>query len=279
MRRLTKDQKSAILKDIREGSSLNASLSRLDIYDWLLYDERRLNPAFEAAIMDAVHRGGNDSIQPIRTAPPRIHEQRVKQAVLRVLHAGGTLALAYRQVGVTDRTVRRLRMDDPRFNSAVVKVLDARKVDEERVKQAVLEALRAGHSRAKAYRQAGTCRRTVNQLRAQDPQFDRAVTEALHEALDKTLRREHAGTPAHERPGIPGRCTVAGCPDTKIKAKGLCARHYYQQYRTGRTTPGPQTYGRTKCTVPGCGRPHRAKGYCTRCYERHFRQRRVNNVN
>ncbi|WP_406117623.1 hypothetical protein [Streptomyces sp. NBC_00989] len=275
MRRLTKEEKTAILKDVGTGLSLNGSLGRLDVYGHLFYDERRLNPGFEAALMAAAHRGGNQDIQPIRTAAARIEEKRVKRAVLDALQAGGTLALAYRQVGVTDRTVRRLRMDDAQFDAVVGKILDSRKIDTERVKQAVLEALRAGHPRAKAYRQAGTCRRTVHRLRAEDPQFDRAVTESLHEVLDRILRGEHTvpRMPTTTGPRLLEGCTVAGCPDTNIKAKGLCIRHYYQQYRTGQTTPGPQTYGRTTCTMPGCGRPHRAKGYCTRCYERHVRQR------
>ncbi|MCC2280958.1 hypothetical protein LKL35_37230 [Streptomyces sp. ET3-23] len=238
-------------------------------------------------------------------------------------------------MGVTDRTVRRLRMDDAQFNTAVVTALAtpkpkraaplcstprcdkpqsarglcithygadwrkrqkgvgpeerARRADEalrvaEHVKRAILEALRSGNSLDKAYRQTGVNRGRVCRLRAQDPQFDKAVAQALSAKKAKPLEREQpstadsgtsplrpAATTSHQPPG---RCEVDDCPNTKIKAKGLCPRHYYQQYRTGRTTPGPQTYGRTACTVPGCGRPHRAKGYCTRCYERHVRKRR-----
>jgi hypothetical protein len=259
VRRLTQAERDTILKDISEGAFLNDSLRQLSLYTWVFYDERRLNPAFEAAFLDAAHRGGNKGVRPIRTATPHVDEENVKRAVLDVLLAQGTLATAYKQVGVTDRTVRRLRMDDPQFDTAVTRAVEARSQ-----RRPVRHCTTPGCGNRHMAR--GLC------IACYEVDRRKRKKSSLTDGVPRVDEDQPSEATSHP---APGGCTVADCPDTRIKAKSLCVRHYYQQYRTGRTTPGPQTYGRTTCTVPGCGRPHRAKGYCTRCYERHVRQRRA----
>ena len=53
-----------------------------------------------------------------------------------------------------------------------------------------------------------------------------------------------------------GPCSIWGC-NGKIKARGLCSRHYYGQQ---------SSHG--VCSVEGCGRAHYAKGYCQRHWRR-----------
>lgn len=57
-----------------------------------------------------------------------------------------------------------------------------------------------------------------------------------------------------------------------VKARGLCAMHHHRWRRTGVAGPAESTYGRKTCTTPRCDNPHRAKGYCIGCYDRHRNQ-------
>ena len=56
------------------------------------------------------------------------------------------------------------------------------------------------------------------------------------------------------------------CP-RPLKAKGLCAGHWYQQ-RHGKDLTPIQSYSK-QCSVAGCFRKHRTKSYCSTHYD-HF---------
>lgn len=99
-------------------------------------------------------------------------------------------------------------------------------------------------------------------LRRYDHTFDEAVRAASNEAV---------GRPSPE-PDITSQPTVCYLCHKPLKARGLCAMHYFRWRRTGVTGPAESTYGRKTCTTPGCGKPHRAKGYCIGCYDRAFRR-------
>ncbi|WP_326770958.1 hypothetical protein OG978_45815 (plasmid) [Streptomyces sp. NBC_01591] len=175
-----------------------------------------------------------------------------------------------------------LRRTDPQFEAAVIAAAKrgtrtgrtvapilaaSSRIDEDRVRRLVLRALEQGETLRGAAAAPGTTPTTVLRIRRDHPDFDRQVVA--------TARREgHRGPPPH-RVSPKSACAVPGCPAAKTKARRLCARHYYQWYRTSRTGPAEQTYGRRPvCQTPGCGQPHRARGYCVNCvncYDRAIR--------
>ncbi|WP_369185835.1 hypothetical protein [Streptomyces sp. Y1] len=130
----------------------------------------------------------------------------------------------------------------------------------------MLAGLRRGLTLTRAATEAGCTPAHVWRLRVDDPAFDFAAIQAVTQAAAPGLWSSPL-LPVHRF------CVAPECPETRLKAKGLCVRHYYQQHRTGHIAGPDRQYGRTTCTEPGCGRPHRARGYCTRCYERHIRSR------
>ncbi len=69
-------------------------------------------------------------------------------------------------------------------------------------------------------------------------------------------------------------CKIDGC-DRKVKARGLCDKHYLQARRAGALElfdgPGRGRYApersRTCQGVSACGRPEKARGLCSSCYQ------------
>lgn len=214
-----------------------------------------------------------------RTAAPFTPQQRAQ--VLDALALGESVYKATQQAGVKHYRFYALRRSDPRFAAAVIAAVKrgtrtgrtvapilaaSARIDEDRVRRLVLRALERGETLRAAAAAAGTTPTTVLRIRRDHPDFDRAVVA--------TARREGHKGPPPRRVSSTGVCAVPWCPAVKVKARGLCVRHYYQWYRTGRTGPAEQTYGRRPvCQTPGCGKPHRARGYCVSCYDRNIRRR------
>lgn len=70
-------------------------------------------------------------------------------------------------------------------------------------------------------------------------------------------------------------CSVDGCSDTKIKAKGLCPKHYRHQRKWGSpTAPTPPRKTRRKtghCPVSGCEKEILRGEYCYAHYMKNYR--------
>ncbi|MER6611574.1 hypothetical protein ABT282_38450 [Streptomyces sp. NPDC000927] len=215
-----------------------------------------------------------------REAAPFTLEQRAQ--VLRALAQGDSVYRATRQAGVKHSRFYALRRLDPQFEAAVIAAVEhgtragrtvapiltaPPRIDEDRVRRLVLRALEQGATLRAAAVAAGTTPATVLRIRRDHPGFDREVVA--------TARREGHKGPPPRRVSPAGPCSVPWCPAAKTRARGMCARHYYRWYRTGRTGPAEQTYGRRPvCQTPGCGQPHRARGYCVNCYDRNVRRQR-----
>lgn len=56
-------------------------------------------------------------------------------------------------------------------------------------------------------------------------------------------------------------CRIVGC-DRAARAKELCGAHYMRK-KMGRPMLGPIREHHERCQVPGCGRKHLSKGYCS----------------
>ena len=89
----------------------------------------------------------------------------------------------------------------------------------------------------------------------------------------RTLAGEPLPAPARRSPRRVG-CSVEGC-DGRHMARGLCSAHYEQRRRAERRQSLPQPTPKPTpakpaappkpkrlCAVAGCGRPHRAHGWC-----------------
>ena len=67
-------------------------------------------------------------------------------------------------------------------------------------------------------------------------------------------------------------CSVKGCtnPRRYTLRGGLCSTHYVRLRKYGSVHAGGvvRLYGRRRCEVKGCDRPHHAQGYCSTHYTR-----------
>jgi hypothetical protein len=77
-------------------------------------------------------------------------------------------------------------------------------------------------------------------------------------------------------------CTIEGCEKPHM-ARGWCAMHYLRWWRTGDPAEvlpphrmfgpeNPNWKGPKACSIDGCGKPHKAHGWCQMHY---FRWRRT----
>ena len=61
---------------------------------------------------------------------------------------------------------------------------------------------------------------------------------------------------------------MIGC-DKQVDARDLCHGHYQRWSRHGELGNEPLRFSGRLCSVPGCGRPHKAQGYCPAHYKRY----------
>lgn len=89
------------------------------------------------------------------------------------------------------------------------------------------------------------------------------------------LRQEYDAIPK------PSTCMIAEC-NRKIVGRGMCNKHYSTWVRRGK--PDPQHFinnykeyvlqpwrGHTRCSYPGCTRPHERCGFCSKHYSKLLR--------
>jgi HNH endonuclease len=64
-------------------------------------------------------------------------------------------------------------------------------------------------------------------------------------------------------------CTAQGC-DRPFLARGMCKKHYYREYKSGRLKVKPHIRGQEICGHPGCSDVYSAGGYCKLHYMRNL---------
>lgn len=262
---ITLEQCTEILHAVAKGEQILDILARLGIPTSALYNLRRDNSAFERSFLAAAEAAGNSLIKPIRTAPTRARDFD-RDAVIQALRNGASMAEAAEQVGTHEHALWRTRWDEPEFDRAAKRAIRKygrgpgfapREID----RQALLAALRDGATLPEAARAAGVSAGTLYNRRLEDPDLERQIRQSYQAYLPGIGTRTVPPVPP------PWRCEVPGCEATEHHGRGLCIRHYYQKYRTGRSRPAEWKYGREGCTVPDCPEPHRAKGLCIKHYD------------
>lgn len=265
----------AILDCLSSGMTLDEAAEHVGRTLWAVLKRMQGRPRFKAAVSKLLSASGKPGQRRPTTGrfPRRPWTVEDKQSVIRAIEADGQILKAVRASGRSLGAFYALRHQDPAFDAAVVRACDRagkrstvarvgvhHRNDPETVRQRILEALRKGMSLNEAIKASGVSTACVYALRHDDPAFDHEVVAAA--ALRKTPTR------LPRLISRPDACYICQGP---LHARGLCAMHYHRWRRTGMTGSADSTYGRKTCQTPGCGKPHRAKGYCIGCYDRHHR--------
>lgn len=77
-------------------------------------------------------------------------------------------------------------------------------------------------------------------------------------------RYRRNGDPLALKGRVTIKCQVENCDAPAYRKYGYCYHHTYRFMRYGDPLAGRKVT--RYCTVPGCGRPHRARGWCGKHY-------------